>query len=85
MQWTPYRGYTGFRTNYRYAYDCTIRYDKEAAWKRGRYQEIRAFFYELEEWCEENCTGPWSKNGDRFFFEKKDDLMLFKLSWMGMI
>lgn len=84
--YSPLKGYKGFRTNHRYAYDLTIRYDREAVWKtRGRWDEIRSFFYELEDWCEENATGPWSRNGDRFFFEKRDDLMLFKLTFMGMI
>ena len=80
-----YRGYKGHRTTFRYAYDCTIKYDKDKAWKTGQFRAVQQFFYELEEWCEEHTTGPWSRQGDRFFFEHKDNLILFKLTFMGMI
>jgi hypothetical protein len=36
-----------------------------------------------DRWCEEHIEfGTWFRQGDRYFFERQDDLMLFKLTWL---
>lgn len=35
----------------------------------------------LFEWCENNVTGSWTREGHQYFFEKEEDATLFLLRW----
>jgi hypothetical protein len=34
------------------------------------------------EWCKNNCSGQWTEYLGSFYFEREQDLMLFKLRWV---
>lgn len=36
----------------------------------------------IYDWCQENCIGSWSGFYTAWSFSDKDDLLLFKLSWL---
>jgi len=77
MDWSPPRGYKGFRTNFRHVVDVHLTWDSKDP--HGSKQRR----YNAEDWCEENCHHHWSFCGSVFWFESVKEAVLFKMIWGG--
>lgn len=78
------------RTNFRYPYDVDISEayqetytdhatgEKHKRFSYGLYQRDAGY---IENWCYENLKGDFSGGGTRWWFEKRNDAILFKLKW----
>lgn len=74
------------QTHFRYAYEVDL-IDKMqlrgASW--NKICQYRNMGDEAEIWCDDNCMRSWSRESVRFYFDSKDDAMMFKLIWAGRI
>lgn len=74
------KGYSGKRTEYRHAYRIKLKVPTDR-WGLSRFHSSQG---ERIEWCEEHCTGEWSEQYSTFWFEKRNDALMFKLSFGGL-
>ena len=73
------KGYRGKRTNHRHTYRIKLPIPA-GRWERSQHLALAG---DRIDWCEGNCKGEWSEQFDTFWFEKRDDALLFKLTWGG--
>lgn len=76
------------RTNFRYPYEVDISEAFQEAHKNWRTGEtVKSFSYgamqraNIDDWCYFNLKGDFSSSGARWWFEKRNDAVLFKLKW----
>jgi hypothetical protein len=70
--------------------DHNIKRQLESSWHWTRFSPTAdrpygamAKVIAADRWCEEHIAfGCWVRHGDRYFFERQDDLMLFALTWL---
>lgn len=73
------KGYRGKRTDYRYAFKVKLFISKD----RWAFSNFQATQPDRIDWCEEHCKGEWSVQGSIFWFDKRNDAVMFKLIWGG--
>jgi hypothetical protein len=73
------KGYRGKRTDYRHAYRIKLTVPTDR-WDRTQFLASAS---DRIDWCEEHCTGEWSEQYSTFWFEKRNDALMFKLTWGG--
>jgi hypothetical protein len=75
------KGYRGKRTDYRHAFKVTMKPDTDDRWGRANF--VSRYGDQID-WCEEHCKGEWSSQyAGLFWFEKRNDALMFKLTWGG--